>query len=166
MTEIWVERRKWPSTPHYGHQAWILGEDDHGLWLDLRAGSPVFRGSELLFHFPGGGLMLVPPIDGWLAWFPESGEVDLYVDIVTGTTRTDSSITMVDLDLDVVRWRAGEVQLVDEDDFFQHQIELDYPAEIIEHAELMGSRVLNDARSNIEPFDGTVAMKWAELRRQ
>jgi len=41
--------------------------------------------------------MLVPPDDGWLAWFPEHGDFELYVDIVSGTTRTETSVTMVDL---------------------------------------------------------------------
>jgi hypothetical protein len=47
---------------------WVLGEDDHGLWIELPVGTPVYRGDELLFHGPGGGVIFVPPHDGWLAW--------------------------------------------------------------------------------------------------
>jgi hypothetical protein len=46
MTEIWAERRK---------------------WIELRAGNPVYRGEDILFLGSGGGLMLAPPEDGWLA---------------------------------------------------------------------------------------------------
>jgi hypothetical protein len=56
-----------------------------GLWLELRVGTPVYRGEELLFHGTGGGWMLVPPTDGWLARFPEFGDFERYVDVVSGT---------------------------------------------------------------------------------
>jgi hypothetical protein len=94
----------------------------------------VFRGDQLLFHGGGGGLMLLPPSDGWLAWFPEFGDFELYVDIVVGATRSESSVTMIDLDLDVVRHRGGAVELLDVDEFEAHQIELGHPADVVEHA--------------------------------
>lgn len=164
MREIWVERRKWPKAPHYGHAGWVLGEDHHGLWLELRVGSPVYRGEELLFHGTGGGLMLVPPVDGWLAWFPEFGDFDLYVDIVSGTTRTESSVTMVDLDLDVIRRRDGSVELLDVDEFEAHQFALAYPGDLIEHAERTAEHVLAAVRADAEPFAGSAAAEWMTRR--
>lgn len=65
MSELWIERRKWPDLPHYGHHGWPLGEDEHGLWIELRVGCPVYRGEELLFHGTGGGLMLAPTHGQW-----------------------------------------------------------------------------------------------------
>ncbi|MGI8794770.1 MAG: DUF402 domain-containing protein [Acidimicrobiales bacterium] len=164
MREIWVERRKWPASPHYGHAGWVLGEDDHGLWLELRVGAPVYRGDELLFRGTSGGLMLVPPADGWLAWFPEFGDFELYVDIVSGTTRTESSVTMVDLDLDVIRRRDGTVELLDVDEFERHQVELSYPTPLIEHAERVAQHVLEAVRAGAEPFAGSAARKWMTRR--
>jgi hypothetical protein len=164
VREIWVERRKWPQAPHYGHAGWILGEDEHGLWLELRVGSPVYRGEEVLFHGTSGGLMLVPREDGWLAWFPEFGDFELYVDIVAGTTRTETSVTMVDLDLDVIRRRDYSVELLDEEEFGLHQVELGYPTQLIEHAERMADLVLSAVRSNLAPFDGVAARKWMTQR--
>jgi hypothetical protein len=78
--------------------------------------------------------MLLAPSDGWLAWFPEFGDFELYVDIVAVATRTESSVTMIDLDLDVVRYRGGAVELLDVDEFEAHQIELGHPADVVEHA--------------------------------
>lgn len=164
MREIWVERRKWPAVPHYAHEGWVLGEDDYGLWLELRVGSPVYRGEEVLFYGTGGGLMLVPPIDGWLAWFPEFGDFDLYVDIVSGTTRTESAVTMVDLDLDVIRRRDGSIELLDVDEFELHQVELAYPERLIKHAELVAERVLEAVNAGAEPFGGSAAREWMTRR--
>ena len=76
--------------------------------------------------------MLLPPSDGWLAWFPEFGDFEPYVDIVAGVTRTESSVTMVDLDLDVIRRRNHEVELLDVDEFQAHQVQLGYPDDLIE----------------------------------
>lgn len=38
-------------------------------------------------------------------------------------------MTMIDLDLDVVRHRGGAVELLEVDEFEAHQIELGHPAE-------------------------------------
>ena len=160
VREIWIERRKWPASPHYGHVGWVLGEDHHGLWLELRVGSPVHRGEELLLHGTTGGLMLVPPSDDWLAWFPEFGDFELYVDIVSGTERSETAVTTVDLDLDVIRRRDGTIELLDVDEFELHQVELAYPPELIDHAERAAQRVLAAVTGGEEPFAGSAAKGW------
>lgn len=162
MTEIWLERRKWPDRPHYGHAGWIIGEDEHGVWIELRIGSPVYRGPELLFHGTAGGLMCAPRGGGWLAWFPEVADFELYVDIVMGITHAPGSITMVDLDFDVIRYRTGEVRLLDEDEFEQHRVELSYPRPIVDAARVDAALVLEAVRSGDEPFAGVAAARWAQ----
>ena len=157
---MWVERLKWPDVPHYRHLGWVLGDDEYGLWIELRVGTPVYRRDEILFHGANGGLMLAPKDQGWLAWFPEFGEFDLYVDIVTGLIRTDEGVTMVDLDLDVIRYRGGEVQLLDEDEFALHQVKFSYPPEIVEGARRQAEFVLNAVRVGAEPFGGQRAAEW------
>lgn len=109
--------------------------------------------------------MLVPPSDGWLAWFPEFGDLELCIDIVFGTTRSDTSVTTVDLDLDVIRRRDGTVELIDVDEFAAHQIELDYPAELVDHAERLATTVLSAVNADEEPFSGVTAQTWMNQRR-
>jgi hypothetical protein len=162
MTEIWLERRKWPDRPHYGHAGWIIGEDENGVWIELRIGSPVYRGPELLFHGAAGGLMCAPRAGGWLAWFPEVADFELYVDIVTGITHAPGSITMVDLDFDVIRYRTGEVRLLDEDEFEQHRVELSYPQPVVDAARADAALVLEAVRKGDEPFAGGTAARWAQ----
>ena len=164
MTKVWIERTKWPDRPHYAHDGWVLGEDEHGLWLELRTGGPVYRGDKVLFHGKRGGLMLVPPDAGWLAWFPASGSFDLYVDIVTPPVVTADRVSMVDLDLDVIRWADGRIELVDVDEFEAHQVELGYPAEVIEEAARQAEAVLDAVRRGDEPFAGIAAAAWAAKR--
>ena len=108
--------------------------------------------------------MLVPPTDGWLAWFPEFGDFELYVDIVCDTTRTETAVTMVDLDLDVIRRRDGTVELLDQDEFEAHQIDLSYPDHLIDHAERVAAQVLTSVRAGDEPFAGAAAEQWLTRR--
>ena len=165
MQQIWIERRKWPDTPHYGHAGWVLGEDDHGLWLELRVGTPVYRGEDVAFHLTSGGLMLVPQTDDYLAWFLEYGELELYVDVVSGTVRTATSVITVDLDLDVIRRRDGTVDLLDVDEFEAHQVELDYPDDLVDHAEGASQQILAAVSDDREPFSGAAARLWMTRRQ-
>lgn len=160
---IWIERRKWPDISHYRHHGVPLGEDEHGLWFGLRIGDPVYRGDEVLFHGQHGGLIVVPPGDAsWMAWFlPPGRDFDLYVDIVSHVVRTETAIMMVDVDFDVVRYTDGRVELVDEDEFAEHQVLYGYPAEIVELALTASQSVLDAVQRGEPPFDGAAAATWA-----
>lgn len=162
--EVWFERRKWPDIPHYGHPAWVLGEDDLGVWCEVRAGLPWRRGDTVLFDGPFDAIVLVSAQSGFIAWFwteVEVGDLDLYVDIVTNVQCSSSAITAVDLDLDVIRRRDdGTVELVDQDEFALHQVELGYPLAEIEHAERVATNVLESMRRGDPPFDGAAAANW------
>jgi hypothetical protein len=159
--EIWIERRKWPDHPHYGHAGWLLGEDEHGSWFELRVGTPIHRGDEVLFLGRFGGLMLSPPDGRTLIWFPEHGDVDLYVDVVRDTVLTSTSLVMIDMDLDVVRWREdGRVELVDEDELAEHTVTLGYTPAMVDDATAVGAEVLRAVQANEPPFDGVAAARW------
>lgn len=160
---IWLERRKWPDLPHYGHHVWPLGEDEHGLWLEIKIGNPVYRGDDLLFHGTSGGVMVLPP-DGapWLGWFPAAGDLELYVDIVCDVVRTPEAITMVDVDFDVVRMRDGRVELIDADEFDEHRVRYGYPDDVCAGAIAASQEVLAAVESGAPPFDGAAALGWAQ----
>jgi hypothetical protein len=163
VSEICIEKWKWPRIPHYRHSGWILGDDEFGQWIEIRIPTPVYRQDTLVFEDSNGGLLLVPREQPWLAWFPKFGEFNLYVDIATGLTRTEHSVAVVDLDLDVVRLRTGEVQLLDEDEFLLHQLELDYPAHIIELARRQADDVRQGVTTGAMPFDGERASVWQAI---
>ena len=46
----------------------------------------------------------------------------------------EGTVTAVNLDLDVVRYFDGRVEVLDEDEFAEHQVQLGYPAELITQA--------------------------------
>ena len=60
---------------------------------------------------------------------------------------------MADLDLDVLRVRAsGQVMLVDEDEFAEHQVRYGYPAEVISNAQQAAAFLQLAISNGAEPF--------------
>jgi uncharacterized protein len=63
----------------------------------------------------------------------------------------------------VLRMRQdGLVQLVDEDEFAEHQVRYDYPADVIRQAEQSAAWLLAAIRARTEPF-GTGYRRWLNM---
>jgi hypothetical protein len=134
--------------------AWLpwLGEDEHGVWLGSPTGTVWQRGSEPGVAQPP-SVVLIPRERWWVAYFnapPRKYEV--YVDISTAPVWSGDEVTMVDLDLDVVRYRGdGSVRLLDEDEFAEHRVRLGYPEALVRTVTETAQRLLTDVAS-AEPF--------------
>jgi protein associated with RNAse G/E len=81
------------------------------------------------------------------------------VDVTTKPIRHAEVIHAVDLDLDVVRLRDGTVTVLDEDEFAEHQLLYDYPAEVIAQARATTDDLVARITAGIEPF-ATVGAAW------
>ena len=164
--EVTLQRFKYGGIPHYRHVGRILGSDDRGTWLSLPP-QPLTRGGEHVLDVTWWTLQLVPEDGGWWAAFFEEdvGSYDLYVDVCTGSTWTGATVTMIDLDLDVVRYRAdGSVAVIDHDDLERHAVMFDYPAQLIQQAHVTAARLLEAVTEGRSPFDGS-ARSWMERLR-
>jgi uncharacterized protein len=158
---------KYDGSLHWHHAAQYLGEDEHGIWLGSRAGSMAQRGSEPPIRFEAAFVQLVPADQWWIAAFndpPAWSEV--YCDISTPPQwRGPDEVTMVDLDLDVVRLRADRSVFVDdEDEFAEHQVRFGYPPDVIARAEQSAAWLLAAVSAGVEPF-GSAAEKWLDKVR-
>lgn len=163
--EIWLERLKWPARDHYGGDVHLLGEDDHGVWVHLPLGQPVWRGAAIHHRSATEAVIAVSRSGGWQAWFLESGPFDLYVDIVTNVEITDDRITMVDLDFDVIRYPDGRVVIDDADEFERNRVELAYPDDVVAFARAEVSRVFAAVQRSAPPFDRVAARSWLDAAR-
>lgn len=117
-------------------------------------------------------VLLVPRQQPYTAMFkqcsqdaPLGNPAVLYVDITTVPECTETSISMVDLDLDVLRLLDGSVVVEDEDEFADHQVIYGYPKDIVALAEVSLQRVLADVRAGAEPFDKAAEAWLATLSR-
>ena len=161
-----VAAEKWGGLPHYRGAMHVLGEDEHGTWLWGPAGRTIRRGSEVVFTTKQDALGLMPHEAWWFAsWWLGHPAIDLYVNINTPAIRADDLMTYVDLDLDVVRLRSGACEIVDQDEFAAHQVELDYPASIVAATEAAAQAVLAQVSAGDGPFGGPTADHWAATAR-
>ncbi len=162
MERIDCQLLKWDGRPSYRFDAVKMGRDDYGTWLGLPPPTRFVRpkGQGVWHH---AFVICVPEGEWWIASFnderdPES--VELYVDMTTPPEWTDgSTVSCVDLDLDVARYFDGRVELLDEDDFERHSAEMDYPDDVVKMATETSQWVLEAVRGRREPF-GEVGRDW------
>ena len=80
-------------------------------------------------------------------WTPES-----YANVSSPATFDGETVRWVDLDLDVTI-RAGVVELLDEDEFAEHRMRMDYPDELVRSALAAAATLLELAARRAPPFD-------------
>lgn len=151
--DIRVVYRKFDGSLHWHMSARLLGEDEHGVWAGLPAMTEATRGHEPPVIFRQASVMLFPRGQWWTAAFNDAPEpTEVYCDVTTPPHwPAPGEVTMVDLDLDVVRSRSGAVMLLDEDEFAEHRVRYGYPGDVIAAAHRTAAW-LRTAVAGREPF--------------
>ncbi len=156
------ELLKWDGRLNYGFGAELLGRDEHGTWLGVAPHTP-FVGPESPGVWNDAFVICVPEADWWIASFYGAGStlrMEHYIDITTIAEWPDeSALSCVDLDLDVARFFDGRIELLDEDEFDEHRVEMDYPDDVVRRARATAQLILEAVESRTEPFD-TVGAQW------
>ena len=134
--------------------AWLtfLGEDEHGVWLAAPTGTVWQRGSEPQVQLPA-SVTLIPRDVWWVASFNTApAKFDAYIDLTSVAVWNGDEVTMIDLDLDVVRYRGdGAVRLLDEDEFAEHRVAFGYPETVVASVTDTARRLISDVVT-AEPF--------------
>ena len=158
--------RKWGDRPHWEYDALHLGTDEHGTWIGAPAGTHLSRPGAA-FCAPGDFVSLFPAGEPFVAtfydpaaWVRAVNPVDVYVDITTVPQWSEGAVSMVDLDLDVVRGPTGRVWIDDEDEFADHRVRFGYPADVVRLAGSSCDRVHAAVSSGLPPYDGVVGPRW------
>jgi uncharacterized protein len=143
---------KYDGRLHWHARLERLGEDEHGVWLGAPTGTLWQRGAEPPVSLPP-HVLLTPRDRWWVAAFNASpAHLITYVDLSTVPVWRGDEVTMVDLDLDVVRYRVDDaVRLLDEDEFAEHQVRFGYPQSVV-HTVVETARDLLDSVATVEPF--------------
>jgi uncharacterized protein len=158
MTDVRVAYTKYDGSLHWNQTMRLLGEDEHGVWLGGPKGLIARRGhDDVVLEMPWAHVILFPRNAWWTAAFngPEA-PVDIYCDITTPALWPEpGEVTMVDLDLDVLRERdSRRVKLDDEDEFAEHQVRYAYPPDVIARASASAKFLLAAVAEGSGPFDG------------
>src|SRR5215208_2331074 len=158
-----VLMRKWQDLPHWEFDAVRLGADEHGHWVGVRSGTWLSR-PDRGFHAWCDHVVLIPHDAWWVATiYGDDAErpVDVYVDISTPSewSADESTVRMIDLDLDVIKEPDGRAWVDDEGEFAEHQESLGYPADMVDGAVRSCGEVLGAVTKGAVPFDGS-ARAW------
>lgn len=146
---------KFDGSLHWHHAARLLGEDEHGVWVGCEAGTAGAKGHEEPVVWDMAFVMLFPREQWWVALFnAEPHRTAVYVDVTTVPEWRDGEVTMVDLDLDVIRKRSGAIYLDDADEFAEHQVKFGYPPEVIAAAEASARSLMAAVADGTGPFGG------------
>jgi protein associated with RNAse G/E len=159
-SELYVNYRKWPDSAHWHFTVNSLGSDTHGAWFCLPDGALIQRGTEVPI-ISRMSVMLLPKDAWWVAsWNTDKTKPhELYIDIVKRVRSDANEVTMIDLDLDVVRTWDGHVEMLDRDEFELHKQTFHYPRELVEKAESTAELLANSVANGQEPF-GVVGEAW------
>ena len=166
MDAVEVVLRKYDERPHRRTTARRLGEDEFGTWLGTPAGSIVSysygnKQPEATRH---AAVRVIPPGQWWCAiFFAEPSSRDVYCDIIAPARwESPAEVTLIDLDLDVIRFRAdGRVELEDEDEFRQNSAAYGYPPEVVARATATAQELRAALTADAEPF----ATRWRQWLR-
>ncbi|NUT38321.1 MAG: DUF402 domain-containing protein [Hamadaea sp.] len=148
--------RKFDGALHWHTTLTRLGEDEHGVWLGSRPGGRWRRNGGPWVTVHGPRLMVAPRDSWWTARFNSESDsrTEIYCDVTAVPKWTaDDELTIVDLDLDVVRLHADRaVQLLDEDEFAEHRDRYGYPDDVAENALATSVWLLSALATGLEPF--------------
>ncbi|MEU5860631.1 MULTISPECIES: DUF402 domain-containing protein [unclassified Nonomuraea] len=155
MSDVRVVFRKYGGALHWNHPGKVLGEDQHGVWVAVPGGTVARKGDGPAITWDTHAIMLFPRDAWWTASFNAAPHrTEVYVDVTTVPEWRDDEVTMLDLDLDVIRKRDGRLILDDEDEFAEHQVVLGYPPELIAAAEESARWLMDAVGARRGPFGG------------
>jgi protein associated with RNAse G/E len=160
--------RKYDGRPHRRVTGLLLGTDEFGTWVGTPRHSLIrYSYGWLRLQFTREDAVRLIPHDGWwIAMFlADPSRMDVYCDITAPAQHTASRITVIDLDIDLIRYRAGRRVIVDdEDEFEEHRHLFGYPDDVVAGATAAAAD-LRDALANArEPF-GIHHQKWMTRMR-
>lgn len=157
-----VRFTKWGGGRHWEFPATYLGRDEHGHWAGCPVGTRLER-PEHTFASEFAWVLLLPEGLPWAASFYHSAEqpISVYVDVTTPPAWSGATVTMVDLDLDVILGRDGSLSVDDEDEFEEHSVSLCYPEEIVALARRSADEVFAAIAAGVEPFL-SVGHRWLD----
>ena len=154
-----IDFRKWISRPHWRFEMHFLDEDKWGTWLWTPPGSTARRGEDPATTFHHLNVKLIAPGQWWTAIWNDADRFDLYVDIITPAAWNSNRVTMIDLDLDVVRLADGRVVIADEDEFAAHQLAYAYPPAVIGKTREVTDDLQRRISAGEEPFTAVGATR-------
>jgi hypothetical protein len=155
-----VRFTKWGGGRHWEFPVTVLGIAEAGVWCGAPVGTRLERPAAA-FESQFAWVTCFPHDQPWAASYYDHPDqpISVYVDVTTPAAWDGTTVTLVDLDLDVIVGRDGSLMLDDEDEFDEHRVALGYPEEVVELARRSAADLMSAAGDGREPF-GDAARGW------
>src|SRR5512139_2659698 len=153
-SRILLRATKYDGTAHWIQPFQVVSDDGNLLVASYRARTPIYT-SRGEFRSPYDSLVYFWR-DRWYNVFrlsrPGCNLALWYCNVTTPPSYDGSQIGYIDLDLDVTVRANGCVDLLDEDEFEDHQKFYGYPESVIAEAERAAGDLMHLARARAYPF--------------
>lgn len=154
-SRILLRATKYDGSAHWIQPFRVISDDGTLLVTQYRARTPIYT-SRGEFRSPYDSRVYFWR-DRWYNVFrlsrPGCPLALWYCNITTPPVFDGCQLGYVDLDLDVAVKPGGIIELLDEDEFSEHQLKYGYPGEVIANAERAAEQVMELARRHGFPFD-------------
>ncbi|MEV6306809.1 DUF402 domain-containing protein [Actinoplanes sp. NPDC051861] len=158
METVDLVLRKYDGRPHRRVTGRLLGTDEFGTWIGTPRGTRVHfsYGLRRIEKTRQDAVRLLPHEGWWMAMFlAEPSRSEIYCDVTTPAERNGHEFTVIDLDLDLIRFRSdGRVVIDDEDEFERHRHRFGYPDEVVTRATGAARDLHRALAGDTEPFAG------------
>lgn len=150
-TVEWDGEDRWRWAMRY------LGADDHGMWLGAPIASLRVRPNQVVERIQRPVVRLLPSTGLWCAMWNHLADLDVYVDVCAEPEWDGWTCRVRDLELDVVRYRDGSVEILDEHEFEAARPR--YPPNLVTLALEEASRLDSALRDATAPFNAS-PLRW------
>ena len=146
------ESVKFDGSANRTAQAIDLGTTGDGRWLFVGKGTTVTRPGDRSYNHPCDAIALIPPSALWTATWLVDWDPSLYVDVAKLVSVDPQRIVTMDLDVDVVRRRDGEIEVRDLDEFRTHSRQMSYPPDLVDSVGRTADELEAALRHHRKPF--------------
>ncbi len=130
--------QKYDGSGHWVFPALRLGSDNLGVWAGVPVGTVLRKVSqpERTAQVDAAWVAKFPPGGGYVfRSYAEPNDCDVYVDVTLEAIEDDTSIRVIDMDFDIIRFRESRgVEVLDEDEFELHRVRFCYPDDVADAA--------------------------------
>ncbi|MBO2942908.1 DUF402 domain-containing protein [Paenibacillus sp. F411] len=151
-----LQALKHPNRPHYEWSGERLEQNDEYVMVLCQPGRKLIHHTKKSVFIMDNTSLELFFLKEWftVAIGIEDGKaVSYYCNVAMPSIVTETGISFVDLDLDLIKQPGEDWKVVDEDEFASNSIILNYSAELQTSARAALARLLERAVNGIFPFD-------------
>lgn len=150
-----IKALKFPDIPHYEWEGEILEKTSEYILVLCKSGRKLVHHSKNNVYTINNTSIEYFPFNKWFtaAMEVEEGEVvSAYCNVAMPSVLHQNELSFVDLDLDFIKRKNQEWEVVDEDEFEENSIKYVYPEELKQEAIVALERLKGEVHEGNFPF--------------